>query len=480
MSVSKFTIKDYNLIRKEWEKLRKVAAERCRDEEEMAVVQKAFDFANGAHRNVRRRSGEPYILHPIQVAGIVVNEIGLGYKSISAALLHDVVEDTDYTIEDIRNLFGDRIALLVDGLTKIKTVLDNEDRKRGPMTSTESIQAENLKRILLTLNDDVRVVLIKLADRLHNCRTIEFMPEHKRDKILSETMFIFIPLAHRLGLYGVKSEMENIWLRFKEPDAYKEISDKVSRNVAERDSEINDFITPIETALKQADIPFVIKKRIKTPYSIWFKMRNKKVPFEQIYDLYAVRIIFDQSLDPDAERRRAYLIYSILIGLYTSQQSRFRDWITTPKSNGYEALHCTLMSRSGFWIEVQIRSRRMDDIAEKGIAAHWSYKNNGYISEEDSEMDKWLKKVQEILVSTDVNALELLDIIHKDLITTDIVVFTPKGEQRSIQNGATVLDFAYSIHTHIGNQAIAAKVNMKLTPLSQVLRSGDQVEIITA
>ena len=479
-SLSKFTIKDYNLIRKEWERLREAAAIRCRDEEELAVVQKAFDFANQAHRNVRRRSGEPYIIHPIQVAEIVIKEIGLGYKSISAALLHDVVEDTDYTIDDIRNLFGDHIALLVDGLTKIKTVLDNEDRKRGPITSTESIQAENLKRILLTLNDDVRVVLIKLADRLHNCRTIEYMPEHKRDKILSETMFIFIPLAHRLGLYGVKSEMENIWLRFKEPDAYKDITERISRNVAERDAEINEFIQPIETALKQADISFEIKKRIKTPYSIWFKMRTKKVSFEQIYDLYAVRIIFDQSADPEAERRQAYLIYSILIGLYTSQQTRFRDWISSPKSNGYEALHCTLMSRSGFWIEVQIRSRRMDDIAEKGIAAHWSYKNNGYISELDSEMDKWLKAVQEILVSSDVNALELLDIIHKDLVTTDIVVFTPKGEQRTIQNGATVLDFAYSIHTHIGNQAIAAKVNMKLVPLSQVLHGGDQVEIITA
>ena len=479
-SLSKFTIKDYNLIRKEWDRLYAAASRRCRDEEELAVVQKAFDFANQAHRNVRRRSGEPYILHPIQVAEIVIEDIGLGYKSISAALLHDVVEDTDYSIDDIRNLFGDHIALLVDGLTKIKTVLDNEDRKRGPMTSTESIQAENLKRILLTLNDDVRVVLIKLADRLHNCRTIEFMPEHKRDKILSETMFIFIPLAHRLGLYGVKSEMENIWLRYKEPDAYREISERVSRNVAERDAEINEFIRPIEAALKQSDISFQIIKRIKTPYSIWFKMQTKKVPFEQIYDLYAVRIIFDQSPDPEAERRQAYLIYSILIGLYTSQQSRFRDWISSPKSNGYEALHCTLMSRSGFWIEVQIRSRRMDDIAEKGIAAHWSYKNNGYISELDSEMDKWLEKVQEILVSTDVNALELLDIIHKDLVTTDIVVFTPKGEQRSIQNGATVLDFAYNIHTHIGNKAIAAKVNMKLAPLSQVLKAGDQVEIITA
>lgn len=481
MSVSKFTIKDYNLIRKEWDNLYSLASKRCRSEQELAVVRKAFDFANTAHRNVRRRSGEPYILHPIQVAEIVIKEIGLGYKSISAALLHDVVEDTDYTIEDIRNLFGDRIALLVDGLTKIKTVLDNEDRKRGPITSSESIQAENLKRILLTLNDDVRVVLIKLADRLHNCRTIEFMPEHKRDKILSETMFIFIPLAHRLGLYGVKSEMENIWLRFKEPEAYKDISERVSRNVAIRDKEINDFIVPIETALKQADVSFVVKKRIKTPYSIWFKMRTKNVPFEQIYDLYAVRIIFDPSSpDPEVERRQAYLIYSILIGLYTSQQTRFRDWISSPKSNGYEALHCTLMSQAGFWIEVQIRSRRMDDIAEKGIAAHWAYKNDGYISEVDSEMDRWLKKVQEILVSEDVNAIELLDIIHKDLITTDIVVFTPKGEQRSVQNGATVLDFAYTIHSHIGNRAIAAKVNMKLAPLSQVLKPGDQVEVITA
>jgi GTP pyrophosphokinase len=479
-SVSKFTIKDYNLIRKEWEKLFISAAQRCRDEEELSMVKKAFDFANQAHRNVRRRSGEPYMLHPIQVAEIVIDEIGLGYKSISAALLHDVVEDTSYTIDDIRNLFGDDIALLVDGLTKIKTVLDNEDRKRGPISSTESIEAENLKRILLTLNDDVRVVLIKLADRLHNCRTIEFMPEHKRDKILSETMFIFIPLAHRLGLYGVKSEMENIWLRFKEPDAYREISERISQNVAERDSEIDGFIQPIEAALRQADLSFNIKKRIKTPYSIWFKMRTKNVPFEQIYDLYAVRIVFDQSANPEAERRQAYLIYSILIGLYTSQQSRFRDWITSPKSNGYEALHCTLMSRSGFWVEVQIRSKRMDDIAEKGIAAHWSYKNNGYISEMDSEMDKWLAKVQEILVSSDVNALELLDIIHKDMITTDIVVFTPKGEQRTIQYGSTVLDFAYNIHTHIGNQAIAAKVNMKLAPLSQVLKAGDQVEIITA
>ena len=478
MSFSKFTIKDYVLIKKDWESLREAARRRCRSDEELAVVEQAYEFANTAHRNVRRRSGEPYMLHPIDVAKIVVSEIGLGYKSIAAALLHDVVEDTDTTVEDLRNIFGDKIALLVDGLTKIKTVLDNEDRKGTPV---ESLQAENLKRILLTLNDDVRVVLIKLADRLHNCRTIEFMPEHKRDKILSETMFIFIPLAHRLGLYTIKSEMENIWLRYKEPDAYKEISDRISRNVALRDKEIDEFIAPIEGALNHADISFRIIKRIKTPYSIWFKMRNKNVPFEQIYDLYAVRIIFDSNAgNVDAERQLAFRIYTILTGLYRSHPGRTRDWISSPKSNGYEALHCTLMSRAGIWIEVQIRSQRMDDIAERGIAAHWAYKNEGFISESDSSMDRWLAKVQEILVSPDVNSMELLDMVHKDLVTTDIVVFTPKGDQRTIQAGATVLDFAYLIHSHIGNTAIAAKVNMKLVPLSQVLHSGDQVEIITA
>ena len=478
---SKFNIKDYNLIKREAASLLALAKGRCRTDEEFSVVCKALEFAKEAHKNVRRRSGEPYILHPIAVAKIVVSDIGLGYKSITTALLHDVVEDTPYTVEDIRILFGDKVALLVDGLTKIKTVLDNEDRKNSALGYSESIQAENLKRILLTLNDDVRVVLIKLADRLHNCRTIEFMPEHKRDKILSETMFIFIPLAHRLGLYGVKSEMENIWLRYKEPDAYREISERIKGNVAIRDKEIDEFIAPISGALKQGDIAFEIKKRIKTPYSIWFKMRTKNVPFEQIYDLYAVRIIFDpQSSNPETERRQAYMIYATLTGLYRAQQSRTRDWISAPKSNGYEALHCTLMSRAGIWIEVQIRSRRMDDIAEKGIAAHWAYKNDGYISENDSEMDKWLAKVQEILDSSDVNSLELLDIIHKDLVTTDIVVFTPKGDQRSIQAGATVLDFAYLIHSHIGNQAIAAKVNMKLVPLSHILKGGDQVEIITA
>lgn len=479
MSFAKFNSEDKLLIKNAWEKLEVSARRRCRFDKEIEVVKSAYEFASNAHKDIRRRSGEPYILHPIAVAQIVVDDIGLGYKSISAALLHDVVEDTDYTVEDIRHQFGDKIATLVEGLTKIKTVLDNEDRRGG--TTIESIQAENLKHILLTLNDDVRVVLIKLADRLHNCRTIEFMPEHKRDKILSETMFIFIPLAHRLGLYGVKSEMENIWLKYKEPEAYKDISERIDRNVALRDKEIDAFICPIESALKQADISFEIKKRLKTPYSIWFKMNTKKIPFDQIYDLYAVRIIYDQgSGSAEAEKMEAFRIFSILTGIYGQQPDRYRDWINNPKSNGYEALHCTLMSRSGFWIEVQIRSRCMDDIAERGIAAHWAYKRDGYLNDSESNMDKWLAKVQEILSSEDVNALELLDIIHKDLIATDIVVFTPKGEQKSIQAGATVLDFAYMIHTDIGNTAIAAKVNMRLVPLSQVLKTGDQVEIISA
>ena len=480
MSFSQFTPDDYRLIDEEFRSLMQVAARRCKDESEVETVRRAFEFANQAHKDVRRRSGEPYMLHPIAVARIVVTEIGLGCKSICAALLHDVAEDTAYTVEDIRNLFGDKIAVLVDGLTKIKTVLDNEDRK-GASISTESLQAENFKRILLTLGDDVRVVLIKLADRLHNCRTIEFMPEYKRDKILSETMFIFIPLAHRLGLYSVKSEMENIWLRFKEPEDWQRISERIKGNIATRSKDIDDFIAPIEQALKAAGYRFTIKKRIKTPYSIWYKMRTKRVPFEQIYDLYAVRIIFEpQDNNIRDERGQAYLIFSAVTHLYRENLNRRRDWISQPKSNGYEALHCTLMSRAGFWIEVQIRSKRMDDIAEKGIAAHWAYKNDGYISENGSEMDKWLAEVQEILLSDDLSALELLDIIHKDLVSSEIVVFTPKGEQRVVSGGSTVLDFAYRIHTEIGNKAIAAKVNMKLAPLSQTLKSGDQVEIITA
>lgn len=479
MSLSEFSENDYVLIEREYQELLEVARKRCPNESEFETVKKAFDFANEAHKNVRRRSGEPYILHPLAVARIVVESIGLGYKSIAAALLHDVVEDTDYTVDDIRTLFGDKIASLVDGLTKIKNVLDNEGRR--PSASAESIQAENFKRILLTLNDDVRVVLIKLADRLHNCRTIEFMPEGKRDKILSETMFIFIPLAHRLGLYEVKSEMENIWLKYKEPDAYNDIMSKIDRCVSDKDAQIDDFIAPISSALTSAGFDFRVLKRIKTPYSIWYKMKTKHIDFEQIYDLYAVRIIFTPAADSnETERDQCYHIFSIITSLYKYKASRMRDWVKHPKSNGYEALHCTVMSQVGIWIEVQIRSKRMDDIAEKGIAAHWAYKREGFIGESDSEMDKWLSEVKEIIMSDDVSALELLDIIHNDLTGQEIVVYTPEGEQRTFVKGATALDFAYNIHTKIGHHAIAAKVNMKLSPLSQVLKSGDQVEILTA
>ena len=327
MSVSEFTSADYEVIARDYADLKEAARKRCANQTELDVVQKAFEFANEAHKGVRRRSGEPYILHPIAVAKIVVSNIGLGYKSIAAALLHDVVEDTDYTVDDISNLFGDKIASLVDGLTKIKTVLDNEDKAKK-----KSIQAENFKRILLTLNDDVRVVLIKLADRLHNCRTIEFMPEYKREKILSETMFIFIPLAHRLGLYEVKSEMEDIWLRYKEPEVFNEITEKINRNIIDKEKEIDAFIIPISNALKAAGFNFEIKKRVKTPYSIWHKMVTKNITFDQIYDLYAVRIIFSPDQDAkETERDQCYHVFSIITGIYKYKSDRVRDWGEAPQ-----------------------------------------------------------------------------------------------------------------------------------------------------
>ena len=472
--ISEFNAQDHEVIARDFADLMEASRKRCGDPAELEVIQKAFDFANEAHKGVRRRSGEPYILHPIAVAKIVVSNIGLGYKSIVAALLHDVVEDTEYTVEDLSNLFGEKVATIVEGLTKIKTVLDNEDK-----AEKKSMQAENFKRILLTLNDDVRVVLIKLADRLHNCRTIEFMPEHKRDKILSETMFVFTPLAHRLGLYSVKSEMEDIWLKYKEPEAYNNISAQINRNIHDKDKQINEFIAPIDTALKAAGFNYEIKKRVKTPYSIWKKMNTKGIGFDEIYDLYAVRIIFN-SAEGESERDQCYHIFSIITSIYRYKADRIRDWVNYPKNNGYEALHCTLMSRTGIWMEVQIRSKRMNEIAEKGIAAHWAYKKDGFAESGASEMDKWITKVKDILVNPDVNALDLLDMIHNDLIKTDIFVFTPKGEQKSIEKGSTALDFAYLIHSEIGNKAIAAKVNFKLVPLSCVLKTGDQVEIITA
>ena len=471
-----FSEEDNKLIEQEFEGLRDSSKKRCANEQEFQEVLKAFNLANEAHKGVRRRSGEPYILHPIAVAKIVVQEIGLGYKSICAALLHDVVEDTDYTTDDIRRLFGDKITSLVDGLTKMKTALQNDNE-----LDQKSLQAENFKRILLTLNDDIRVILIKLADRLHNVRTIEFMPEAKRDKILSETMYIFIPFAHRLGLYSIKSEMENIWLKYKEPEAYEDIKERLNYIMQVRDNSIDEFIEPISKRLKKAGYSFQILKRMKTPYSIWKKMTARQIPFEEIYDIYAVRIIFDPKGDL-SEHDQCYNIYRMITDIYPNRErvDRYRNFLSHPKSNGYEALHCTIMSPSGHWIEVQIRSDRMNKIAERGVAAHWAYKNQQTLGQHDQKIDEWLDKIKKVVENPDANALELLDTIHEELVTSEIYVFTPKGESKQLQKGYTALDFAYIIHSQIGNKAIAAKVNQKLVPLSTVLHTGDQVEIITS
>ena len=478
MKTNVYSEKDQQAIRREYDALMELARRRCRDEAQLAIVQKAYEIASTAHSGVRLHSGGPYIIYPLQVAQIVIDKIGLGYHSICAALLLGLLGNTSYTVDDIRNLFDDKTARLSEGLNNIGKVLE---RSESVGQDTESEQAENLKMVLLTMGDDVRVVLIKMAEILHYCQHLESFPEERRKRILSETMFIFIPLAHRLGLYTIKSELENIWLRFRQPEAFAEITGRIDKDVAQRARDLEDFIAPISETLKEKGYKFEIKKRIKTPYSIWYKMRTKHVPFEQIYDLYAVRIIFDPATDdPDKERDQAYLISSAIGKLYRDKPSRYRDWIKHPKSNGYEALHCTLMSRTGFWVEVQIRSRRMDDIAEKGIAAHWTYKKDGYLSERDSQVDEWLAKVQDILSSGDTSAIELLDIIQDDIGTSEIVVFTPKGDQRSIPKGSTALDFAYIVHTNVGNCAIAAKVNQKLAPLSRVLKAGDQVEILTA
>ncbi|MBQ7772686.1 MAG: bifunctional (p)ppGpp synthetase/guanosine-3',5'-bis(diphosphate) 3'-pyrophosphohydrolase [Bacteroidales bacterium] len=469
-----FTQEDNELIQREFESLRIASLKRCANQGEYEDVIRAFEFANEAHKGVRRKSGEPYIIHPIAVAKIVVQEIGLGYKSIVTALLHDIVEDTEYTVEDIERLFGAKVASLVDGLTKIKSAMDNKHNSGS--NNEVSMQAENFKRILLTLNDDVRVVLIKLADRLHNLRTIGSMPERKKDKILSESMYIFVPLAHKLGLYSMKSEMENIWLKYREPEYYEKISRKIDTLIEERGDSINQFIAPISQALHDEGYKFTIIKRTKTPYSIWKKMERKGIPFEQIYDLFAVRIIFEPK-EGISERKQCWDIYSIISEYYRSKMDRIRDWLTVPKSNGYEALHCTLMSQNGNWVEVQIRSERMNQIAEKGVAAHWSYKG---VNRSEKELDNWLTMVRGVLENPDVSALEFLDKFHEGLLASEIYVFTPKGDSKSLPKGATALDFAYYIHSKIGNRAIAAKVNHRLVPLSHELKNGDQIEIITA
>lgn len=431
------------------------------------LIRKAFKFANEAHKGTRRRSGEPYILHPIAVAKIVTYEMGLGSKSVVCALLHDVVEDTDYTIEDIENQFGKKVASIIDGLTKISDVFDNQS----------SLQAENFRKMLLTLSDDVRVILIKLADRLHNMRTLDSLPPNKQIKVSGETIYLYAPLAHRLGLYAIKTEMEDLSLKYRYPKIYQDLITKVKDNEKKRQIIINTFALPIIIKLENAGFHFDISGRPKSIYSIWNKMQQKDIPFEEVYDLLAIRIVFEP-LPGIPEKTQCWNIYSLITDTYMPKPDRIRDWVSTPKANGYEALHVTVMGPSGNWVEIQIRSKRMDEIAERGFAAHWQYKHTG--TGGSSELDKWLKKIRELLENPNSDALEFLDDFKLNLFSSEILVFTPKGHIISLPKDSTALDFAYEIHTEIGNKAIGAKINHKLVPLNHRLNSGDQIEILTS
>lgn len=432
------------------------------------IITKAFMLAKEAHKGVRRRSGEPYILHPIAVARIVCGEIGLGSTSICAALLHDVVEDTEYTVEDLKVLFGEKIAQIVDGLTKISS---------GMFGADVSAQAENFRKLLLTMSDDIRVILVKIADRLHNMRTLGSMAPAKQYKIAGETMYIYAPLAHRLGLFAIKTELEELSFKWENPDVYKEIKLKLQSTHKARVDIYQHFAEPVIEKLNELGFKYEIRAREKSIYSVWNKMQAKNIPFEEIYDIFAVRIIFENEPGVD-EKKRCWDIYSVITDIYKLRPDRIRDWVSRPKANGYQALHLTVMGPDGQWIEIQIRSRRMDDIAEKGFAAHWKYKE-GKI-EEDTELDKWLKTIQEILENPSPNAMDFLDTIKLNLYSQEIFVFTPKGEIRTLAQGATALDFAYDLHSDIGDHCIGAKVNHKLVPLSEKLSSGDQVEILTS
>lgn len=431
-------------------------------------ITKAFNFAKQAHDGVKRRSGEPYIMHPIAVAKIVCSEMGLGSTSICAALLHDVVEDTEYTVEDIRNMFGDKIAQIVDGLTKISGGIFGEQA---------SAQAENFRKLLLTMSDDIRVILIKIADRLHNMRTLGSMLPAKQFKIAGETLYLYAPLAHRLGLFSIKTELEDLSFKYEHPQEYEAIRRKLEATASARELLFKHFAEPVDAKLKVMGLNYEMKARVKSIYSIWNKMQAKKVAFEDIYDIYAVRIIFDPLPGVD-EKNQCWDIYSAITDIYRIRPDRIRDWVSRPKANGYQALHLTVMGPDGQWVEIQIRSRRMDDIAEKGFAAHWKYKENHV--EEDTELDKWLQTITEILESPDPNALDFLDTIKLNLFSSEIFVFTPKGELKTLPQGATALDFAYALHSDVGNKCIGAKVNHKLVPLSHKLSSGDQVEVLTS
>jgi GTP pyrophosphokinase len=432
------------------------------------IITRAFNMAREAHKGARRRSGEPYIMHPLAVARIVSREMGLGSTSISAALLHDVVEDTDYTVEDIRALFGAKIAQIVDGLTKISSGMFGED---------VSAQAENFRKLLLTMSDDIRVILIKIADRLHNMRTLSSMSPAKQFKITGETLYIYAPLAHRLGLFAIKTELEELCFKYEQPDAYADLTRKIEESAPERNKVYENFAVPVVKSLDKMGIDYEMRARVKSVYSIWNKMQSKGIEFHEVYDLFAVRIIFEIFPGMD-EKKQCWDIYSAITDIYKLRPDRIRDWVSHPKANGYQALHLTVMGPDGKWIEIQIRSRRMDDIAEKGFAAHWRYKESRI--EEDNELDKWLKTIQEVLANPNPNAIDFLDTVKMNLFSSEIFVFTPKGEIKTLPQGATALDFAYTIHTRVGDQCLGAKVNHKLVPLSEKLRSGDQVEILTS
>ena len=463
-----YTAEDEALIKEKWDDLLYSCTKICKNDEDWNFIKRAFFLAKEAHEGVRRRSGEPYLLHPIAVAKIVIEEIGLGVKSVVAALLHDVVEDTEYTVEDMERIFGPKIASMVDGLTKMS----------GVFNADTSEQAEYFRKVLLTLSDDVRVILIKIADRLHNMRTLGSMPLNKQIKITGETIYLFAPLAYRLGLYAIKSELEDLCMKYRFPQQYAEITRKLQESEASRKEFIDKFNAPIIAALNRDNINYEISGRVKSVYSIWSKMQRKQISFEEIYDLFAIRIVF-KPLPFPSEKTQCWQIYSTITDIYTPKPDRLRDWISMPKANGYEALHSTVMGPDGVWVEVQIRTQRMEDIAERGFAAHWKYKH-ATISQDEDEFDKWLKQIRAALNSPTENAVDFLDNFKLSLYTSEIVVFTPKGKARKMPFGATALDFAYDIHSKIGNSAISAKINHKLEPITTQINSGDQIEIITA
>ncbi len=440
------------------------ACRRTLEKGDKLLIRKAFDIALEAHKDMRRKSGEPYIYHPIAVAHICAEEIGLGTTSVVCALLHDVVEDTDLTLEDIKGLFGEKEAKIIDGLTKISGVFDQGS----------SQQAENFRKMLLTLSDDIRVILIKLADRLHNMRTLESMTRDKQLKIASETLYLYAPLAHRLGLNAIKTELEDLGLKYTEPDVYNDIQQKLRESEPERKKFITKFIVPIKEILEEQEMKFTVIGRPKSIYSINSKIKTKGVSFEEIFDLFAIRIIIDSPIE--TEKADCWRVYSIVTDFYLPSPDRLRDWISTPKANGYESLHATVMGPEGKWVEVQIRSVRMDELAEKGYAAHWKYKD----SANESQLDEWIRKIRELLENPEENALEFLDDFKLNLFAEEIFAFTPKGEIKTLPKNSTALDFAFDIHSKVGERCIGAKVNHKLVPLSYKLKSGDQVEVLTS